>query len=227
MADDALSWEFGVLLLLLATSAFFSLAETSMMALNRYRLRHLVAAGHGGARRADALLQRPDRLLGAILLSNTLVNAASTTLVTVIAIRLFGEREIVLGASTVLITFLILVFTEITPKVIGATYPERIALPLAHVLGPVQKFVRPAVWFVNLFVRPLLALAGIRPENAREYRVYPSTRRCGSNRKSRSRPESMRSKRGTSSAWKYCTAMDRSPRCPRSMSVLRSAACRP
>jgi Mg2+/Co2+ transporter CorB len=168
MPDDTLGWEFGVLLLLLATSAFFSLAETSMMALNRYRLRHLVAAGHGGARRAAALLQRPDRLLGAILLSNTLVNAASTTLVTVIAIRLFGERELVLGASTVLITFLILVFTEITPKVIGATYPERIALPLAHVLGPVQKFVRPAVWFVNLFVRPLLALAGIRPESVRE-----------------------------------------------------------
>jgi Mg2+/Co2+ transporter CorB len=167
MGEFEFGSEFGLLALLLATSAFFSLAETSMIALNRYRLRHLVAAGHRGARRAAELLDRPDRLLSAILLSNTLVNAASTTLVTVIAIRLFGEREIVLGASTIFITFLILVFTEITPKVIGATYPERIALPLAYVLGPVQNVVRPAVWFVNLFVRPLLALARVTPQAGR------------------------------------------------------------
>ena len=133
-----------------------------MMAVNRYRLRHLVSQGHRGAMKAESLLKRTDRVLGAILLSNTLVNAAATTLVTVIAIQLFGETELVLGASTIVITLLILVFAEITPKVIGATYPERIALPLAHVLGPVQVLVQPGVWFVNLFVRPLLFVAGIR-----------------------------------------------------------------
>ena len=164
MEDVPLGWELAALVVLLIVSAFFSLAETSMMALNRYRLKHLVGQGHGGARRAAKLLKRTDMLLGGILLSNTLVNAAATTLVTVMAITLFGEREIVLGASTVVITFLILVFAEITPKVIGATYPERFALPLAYVLGPLQVLVQPGVWFVNLFVRPLLTLAGIRPE---------------------------------------------------------------
>jgi Mg2+/Co2+ transporter CorB len=158
----SLSWQVAGLCALLAISGFFSIAETSMMAVNRYRLRHLVSQGHRGAMKAESLLKRTDRVLGAILLSNTLVNAAATTLVTVIAIQLFGESELVLGASTIVITLLILVFAEITPKVIGATYPERIALPLAHVLGPVQVLVQPGVWFVNLFVRPLLFVAGIR-----------------------------------------------------------------
>ncbi|HEX5092050.1 MAG TPA: CNNM domain-containing protein [Burkholderiales bacterium] len=159
--DVPLSWQIAGLAVLLAISGFFSIAETSMMAINRYRLRHLVSQGHRGAMKAEALLKRTDRVLGAILLSNTLVNAAATTLVTVIAIQLFDESDFVLLASTITITFLILVFAEITPKVIGATYPERIALPLAHVLGPVQVFVQPGVWFVNLFVRPLLRLAGV------------------------------------------------------------------
>jgi len=168
MSDVPLGWQFAALALLLGVSAFFSLAETSMMALNRYRLRHLVERGHAGARRAAALLARTDRLLGAILLGNTLVNAAATTLVAAVAIDLFGEREIVLGAVTVLMTFVLLVFTEITPKVIGATHAERIALPLAHVLGPVLALVRPGVWFVNLFVRPLLGAAGVKSGVPRE-----------------------------------------------------------
>jgi len=158
----SLTWQFTGLVVLLGISGFFSIAETSMMAVNRYRLRHLVSQGHRGAVKAEALLKRTDRVLGAILLSNTLVNAAATTLVTVIAIQLFGDSEFVLLASTVTITFLILVFAEITPKVIGATYPERIALPLAHMLGPIQVLVQPGVWFVNLFVRPLLYFARIR-----------------------------------------------------------------
>jgi len=158
----SLSWQIAGLLVLLAISGFFSIAETSMMAVNRYRLRHLVSQGHRGAIKAEALLKRTDRVLGAILMSNTLVNAAATTLVTVIAIQLFGDSELILGASTIVITMLILVFAEITPKVIGATYPERIALPLSHILGPVQILVQPGVWFVNLFVRPLLFVAGIR-----------------------------------------------------------------
>jgi len=160
-----LSWQVGALVALLLVSGFFSIAETSMMAINRYKLKHLVARGHGGAQRVAALLKRTDRLLGAILIGNNLVNAAIATLASLTAIRLFGEDRLgwAVTASTFAVSFLIIVFAEITPKVIGATFPERIALPLAYVLGPVQWLLQPGVWFVNLFVQPLLRLAGIRP----------------------------------------------------------------
>ncbi len=171
-----LSWQVGALVLLLAVSAFFSIAETSMMALNRYRLKHLVAQGHGGARRAAELLKRMDKLLSAILLGNNLVNAAIATLASLIAIRLFGEGNLgwAVTASTLAVSFLIVVFAEITPKVIGATYPERIALPLAYVLGPLQRLLQSGVWFVGLFVRPLLALLGVNPDaNPEAHKLSP------------------------------------------------------
>jgi Mg2+/Co2+ transporter CorB len=165
MDEIPLSWEIGAVVVLLAVSAFFSIAETSMMAINRYKLKHLVARGHGGAQRVAALLKRTDRLLGAILIGNNLVNAAIATLAGLIAIRLIGEGRLgwAVTASTLAVSFLIVVFAEITPKVIGATFPERIALPLSYVLGPVQRLLQPGVWVVNLFVRPLLLMAGIRP----------------------------------------------------------------
>jgi Mg2+/Co2+ transporter CorB len=166
--DIPLSWELAALVLLLAMSGFFSIAETSMMALNRYRLRHMVAQGHGGARRAADLLRHTDRLLGAILIGNNVVNAAAATLASVIAIELVGQGRMAYAVSTLGISFVIIVFAEITPKVIGATYPERIALPLAYVLGPLQRLLTPAIWFVNLFSRPLLRLAGVRPGEASE-----------------------------------------------------------
>jgi len=166
MEDIPLAWEVSALVLLLVMSGFFSIAETSMMALNRYRLRHLVAQGHGGARRAEELLRRTDRLLGAILIGNNVVNAAAATLASLVAVKLFGQGKLAYAASTLAISFLIIVFAEITPKVIGATYPERIALPLAYVLGPLQRLLQPAIVFVNLFSRPLLRLAGLRPGEA-------------------------------------------------------------
>ena len=163
-----LSWELAALVLLLVMSGFFSIAETSMMALNRYRLRHMVAQGHGGARRAAALLRHTDRLLGAILIGNNVVNAAAATLASVIAVELVGQGRMAYAVSTLGISFVIIVFAEITPKVIGATYPERIALPLAYMLGPLQRLLTPAIWFVNLFSRPLLRLVGVRPGEASE-----------------------------------------------------------
>ena len=168
MDDVPLSWELAALVLLLVMSGFFSIAETSMMALNRYRLRHMVAQGHGGARRANALLRHTDRLLGAILIGNNVVNAAAATLASVIALELVGQGRIAYAVSTLGISFVIIVFAEITPKVIGATYPERIALPLAYVLGPLQSLLTPAIWFINLFSRPLLRLFGVRPGEATE-----------------------------------------------------------
>jgi Mg2+/Co2+ transporter CorB len=143
---------------LLLVSALFSISETSLMALSRLRLRHLVRQGSRAARRVQVLLSKTDRLLGTILLGNNLVNAAATALVTAMAIRFVGDNEWALLAATGVITFLILVFSEITPKVIGATFPERIALPLSYPLGGLLRLFRPVVWFVNLFVRSILWL---------------------------------------------------------------------
>ncbi|HQR54705.1 MAG TPA: HlyC/CorC family transporter [Burkholderiaceae bacterium] len=155
------------LVVLLLVSAFFSISETALMALNRLRLRHLVREGHRAARRVQTLLDQTDKLLGTILLGNNLVNAAATALVTAMTIRLVGDNDWALLAATAAITFLILVFAEITPKVIGATFPEKIALPASYVLAPLLILFRPVVWFVNLFVRSVLALLRI-PSGSRE-----------------------------------------------------------
>ena len=164
MTDDIpLSWLFASLATLLLVSGFFSIAETSMMALNRYRLKHLVAEGSRAAKLTQSLLERTDRLLGVILLGNNLINSASSVLATVICVRLFGEGEVTLMIATGAITFFILVFSEITPKVVGATYPEAIALPSSFVLAPLLRIAYPIVWFVNLFVQGLLRILFIKP----------------------------------------------------------------
>lgn len=162
MDSIATSTLFAVLAVLLLTSAFFSASETAMMAINRYRLRHAADTGHRGAMRAQALLDRTDKLLGVILLGNNLVNAASGTLTTVLAIRLFGDGEVVLMVATLLLTFLILVFSEVTPKVLGAAFPERVAYPATWLLTPLLKLAYPVVWFVNLFVQGILRLLRIK-----------------------------------------------------------------
>ena len=134
-----------------------------MMAINRYRLRHLVRHGHRGAKRTARLLANTDKLLGVILLGNNLINAAAATLVTVITIRVFGQGGLALGMATLAVTFVILVFSEVTPKVIGATYPEKIAFAASFVLTPLLRLVYPVVWFINLFVQGLLRLLRLRP----------------------------------------------------------------
>ncbi len=161
--DIPLSALFGTLITLLVASAFFSAAETGLMAVNRYRLRHLVNAGNRGARLATSLLARTDKLLGVILLGNTFSISATTTLATIIAVRLFGEGEWVLMISTLTIAFSILVFSEITPKVVAAAYPERVALASSYVLIFLLKITQPVTWFVNLFVRAILAMLGLKP----------------------------------------------------------------
>ncbi|MSQ63504.1 MAG: DUF21 domain-containing protein [Betaproteobacteria bacterium] len=168
MDDIPLSWEFAALFVTLVLSGFFSISETAMMAMNRYRLKHLVAQGHGGARRAAELLKRTDRLLGGILIGNTLAIAAATTIAGVVAVRLLGEDKFTYAISTLVISFVIIIFSEITPKVIGATYPERAALLLAYALKPTMRVLEPASWFVNLFVGPLLWILRVRPEEHAE-----------------------------------------------------------
>lgn len=137
-----------------------------MMAVNRYRLKGLAKSGHHGARLAEGLLGQTDRLLAVILLGNNLVNAAAASLVTVIAFRLFGENEWSLTLSTLAVTFLILVFSEVTPKVIGATYPERLVPVLSYPLALLLRLFRPLVWFINLFVHGLLKLLRLSPRHA-------------------------------------------------------------
>jgi len=151
------------LFVLLLLSAFFSIAETSMMAMNRYRLGHLVRQGRRGARLASDLLKQTERLLGTILLGNNLVNTALTALVTAVAIGQFGNNDRTLLIATTAVALLLIVFCEITPKVIGATFPERVALPAAFVLRPLMRVASPAVWFVNLIAGILLRLFGVRP----------------------------------------------------------------
>jgi len=159
-----LSLQFIALGILLLIGAFFSIAETSLMSVNRYRLRHLMKEGHRGARLANSLLARTDKLLGVILLGNNLANAASATLVTLIAVELFGEGELVLALGTLSVTFAILVFGEITPKVVAASYPEPLAIASSYILYPLLKIAYPAVWFVNLFVRAFLGLLRLKPD---------------------------------------------------------------
>ena len=138
------------------------MAETSLMSANRYRLRHLAKEGNRGARLATTLLAKTDKLLGVILLCNNFANAASATLVTVIIVELFGEGELALALGTLAVTFAILVFSEISPKVIAAAQPEKIALFCSYILYPLLKVLYPVVWFINLFVGALLKLLRIR-----------------------------------------------------------------
>lgn len=156
------------LVLLLLLSGFFSMAETSMMASNRYRLRHRAALGHRGAMLALELLGRTDKMLGVILLGNNLINAAAATLVSIITIQLFGDDKWALGAGTLLITFAILVFSEITPKIIGATHADQLAEIMGYLLWPMLRATYPVVWFVDLFASALLRLLHLRPEPGSE-----------------------------------------------------------
>jgi len=150
------------ILVLLMISGFFSISETSMMAVNRYRLRHLAQQGKGGARRVLALLNQTDRLLATILLGNNLVNAALTALVTALAIQSFGNNDSVLATATGLVALAIIIFAEITPKILGASRPEPIAMATSLVLAPLVRYGYPLVVIVNGMVSGLIRVMGLR-----------------------------------------------------------------
>jgi Mg2+/Co2+ transporter CorB len=159
--DVPLSTLFSVLGVLLVLSAFFSSTETALMSINRYRLRHRAKQGQRSARLAEALLKRPDRLIGLILLGNNFVNIFASSLVTVIALRLGGEGAIAIGAG--LLTLVILIFAEVAPKTVAALHPERLALPAALVYYPLLKVTYPIVLLVNLMANGVLRLIGVNP----------------------------------------------------------------
>ena len=162
MENISLSAQVGILLLLLACTAFFSISETSLMSLNRYRMRHLAKQGHRGARLASVLLAKTDKLLGVILLGNTLCIVGSSALEVLISHQLFGEGEYVLGVGSLVLTFIILVFSEISPKIIAAAHAEKLGFICSYLLYPLLWLFNPVVSFVNLFVRGFVRLLGIK-----------------------------------------------------------------
>ncbi|AXQ13174.1 MULTISPECIES: HlyC/CorC family transporter [Shewanella] len=149
-----------ILLLLILISAYFSGSETAMMTLNRYRLRHLANNGHKGARRAIKLLDRPDRLIGLILIGNNLVNILASSIATILGIRLWGDLG--LAIATGVLTLVVLVFAEVTPKTVAALHPERIAFPSSLVLKWLLWLFSPLVKSVNIITSFILRLMGIR-----------------------------------------------------------------
>ncbi|UAW97786.1 HlyC/CorC family transporter [Halopseudomonas nanhaiensis] len=152
-----------VLLILIILSAFFSSSETSMMSLNRYRLKHLTKEGHKGARRASRLLERPDRLLGTILVGNNIVNILAASIATVIAVQVWGDAGIAI--ATVVLTVVVLIFGEITPKTLAALRPELIAFPASVVLSVLQKLLYPVVWLCSAISSLLLRMIGVNPSD--------------------------------------------------------------
>lgn len=149
----------GVLVVLIILSAFFSSSETGLISLNRYRLRHLVKNGHPGAVRANRLLERTDRLIGLILLGNNFVNILASSVATLLAVKFLGDAGIPVAAA--LLTIVVLIFAEVTPKTLAALHPERIAFPASYILQALLKVFYPLVWTVNVISNGLLRLAGV------------------------------------------------------------------
>jgi len=164
LQDIPLHWLFGLLVVLVALSAFFSSTETALMSINRYRLRHRAREGSTGARAAENLLAQPDRLIGLILVCNNFVNSAAAAIVTVICLTLGGEGFAAIGVS--IFTVVLIIFGEVAPKTFGALYPERLALPAALIYQVLLKVLYPIVWVTNLVANGVLRLAGVSREKA-------------------------------------------------------------
>lgn len=144
-------------------SAFFSGSETGMMSVNRYRLRHLAQQGQPGAQRIQAMLAKPDRLIGLILIGNNLVNIAASAIATILCLRWFGDAGILI--ATFGTTLIVLIFAEVTPKTIAALHPERVAMPASWILQPLLRVMYPVVAFINLLTNGLIRLLGINPQS--------------------------------------------------------------
>ena len=164
MSDDIpLGFLLGILFFLLTLSAFFSGTETALMTLNHYRLKHKARSGHRGARFAEQLLKRPDRLITLILFGNNLVNFTAATLVSYLTLRIGGPAAAAIG--TFVFTLVVLIFAEVIPKTLAALHPEKLAFPAAYFYYPMLKITFPLIWAINLVSNTLLRLFGIDPED--------------------------------------------------------------
>ncbi|AQQ68063.1 magnesium/cobalt efflux protein [Microbulbifer agarilyticus] len=150
---------FALIGLLIIISAFFSSSETSMMALNRYRLRHQARTGHRGAKRAMELLARPDKLIGVILIGNNIVNILASVIAGAVFTRLYGEAGV--WYATAALTLVVLIFAEVTPKTIAALHPEKIAFPASVILRPLLWLLTPLVRLVGSVSNGLARLVGV------------------------------------------------------------------
>ncbi len=160
---------FTILGILILISAYFSGSETGMMSLNRYRLRHLEKQKHRGAKRVSKLLDRPDRLIGLILIGNNLVNVFASLVAGVIFSRLFGEAGIIYAG--LVLTLIILIFAEVTPKTLAALYPEKVAFPSSIILSLLLKILFPLVIAVNWITNGFLRVLGVSPEQREQHNL--------------------------------------------------------
>ena len=160
--DFNLNFQLALLAVLLVLSAFFAISETSLMSVNRYRLKHLSKQGNVGAKLAIKLLNETEKLLSVILLCNNFANAAAAALVTLIVVEFFGTQESIIFIGTIITTFMIVIFSEISPKVIGAAHPEKLAPFCSFILYPLLKVFYPVVLFLNFFVLGFLKLVNIK-----------------------------------------------------------------
>jgi len=160
MEEIPLSTLYIILVILIMLSGFFSSSETGLMAMNKYRLRHLANEGHRGAQTAQKLLEKPDRLIGLILLGNNLVNILAASIATVVGIRLFGSNGI--WIASMVMTVVVLIFAEVAPKTVAAVHPERIAFPASYVLTILLKVLYPLVWLVNVLANFVLKPFNVR-----------------------------------------------------------------
>lgn len=168
MGDDIpLAGLISLLVVLLLLSAFFSGSETALMSLNRYKLRHKARAGHRGAKLAENLLKRPDRLIGLILLGNNAVNISASALVGVVSVQIGGEIGFAIG--TALLTLVVLIFAETAPKTLAALHPERVAFPAAYIYFPLLKILYPLVWMTNVMANGVLFVLGLRQSDTDGY----------------------------------------------------------
>ncbi len=171
MEDISLGLLIGVLTGLTLLGAFFSGAETGIVSLNRYKLRNLVKQNHRAAKLVDALLTRPDRFFGIVLIGNNLANAATAAIAAIVMQRLYGSTGAAI--ATFIVTLITIIFAEIIPKMLGALFPERIAFPASFVLWPLLKVLYPLVWLTNVVSNGFLRLFGVDPEKASSDQLSP------------------------------------------------------
>lgn len=173
--------------ILIFISAYFSGSETGMMSLNRYRLKHLEKQKHRGAKRVSKLLSRPDRLIGLILIGNNLVNIAASAIATIIGMRLFGDVGVLY--ATFVLTLIVLIFAEVTPKTLAALYPEKVAFPSSVILTALLKVLYPLVILVNAITNGFLKLLGISAEQREQHSLSTEELRTVVNESSALLPE--------------------------------------
>jgi Mg2+/Co2+ transporter CorB len=157
---------FALLACMIVLSAYFSGSETGMMALNRYRLKHLANTGHKGAKRVEKLLSRPDRLIGLILIGNNLVNILASAIGTIIGMRLYGDIGVAI--ATGVLTLVILIFSEVTPKTLAAIYPEKVSYASSILLVILMKILAPLVLMINMLTNGVIRLIGLSPKHGHE-----------------------------------------------------------